>query len=453
MGFFKTLLRPFGKKSFAEPPFWTTDQLRFPFWGPSLGGNKEPIENNFCGYVQGAYKSDGIVFAAITARSMVFSEARFQWRTFSNGRPNELFGTPELGLLENPWPNGTTGELLAHMEQDASLAGNFFATVVDDNGNYGKAATGPGRRIVRLRPDWVEILIASPNDDYNSPLAKIVGYIYKPTSGANPGVVVTLTPDQVCHYSPIPDPEARFRGMSWLTPVLREIQADKAATHHKAKFFENGATPNLVIKFEPGTAPDKVKEFAENFKADHEGAHNAYGTLFLAGGADVTVVGKDFQQLDFKATQGTSETRIAAAGRVHPVILGISEGLAGSSLNAGNFSAARRNFVDGTIRPLWRIAAASLQSLVTPPNPGATLWYDDRDVAFLREDATDIANIHQIEAATMRQLVDGGFDPTSVIAYVATGDVKKLVHTGNLSVQLQPPGTTQDTGQVVSNGP
>src|SRR5205823_2138143 len=32
----------------------------------------------------------------------------------------------------------------------------------------------------------------------------------------------------------------RWRGMSWLTPVLREIQADTATTRHKQKFFENG---------------------------------------------------------------------------------------------------------------------------------------------------------------------------------------------------------------------
>jgi hypothetical protein len=31
----------------------------------------------------------------------------------------------------------------------------------------------------------------------------------------------------VAHWSPIPDPLANFRGMSWLTPVLREIDADQ----------------------------------------------------------------------------------------------------------------------------------------------------------------------------------------------------------------------------------
>jgi hypothetical protein len=68
------------------------------------------------------------------------------------------------------------------------------------------------------------------------------------------------------------------------------------------------------------------------------------------------------------------------------------------------------------------------------------LWYDDRDVSFLQEDVLDSAEIRAKDASTMRQLVDGGFDPTSVVDAVTTGDMTLLRHTGNLSVQLQPGG-------------
>jgi hypothetical protein len=40
----------------------------------------------------------------------------------------------------------------------------------------------------------------------------------------------------------------------------------------------------------------------------------------------------------------------------------------------------------------------------------------------------------------MRTLIDGGFDPVSVMKAVTTGDMTKLVHSGNLSVQLIPAG-------------
>src|ERR1044072_9282454 len=99
----------------------------------------------------------------------------------------------------------------------------------------------------------------------------------------------------------------------------------------------------------------------------HKGTDNAYKTLYTGGGADVTVIGADMRQMDFKVTQGAGESRMAAAGGVHPSIVGLSEGLQGSSLNAGNFGAPRRLVADATMRPLWRNEAGSLEVLIPPP--------------------------------------------------------------------------------------
>jgi len=129
-------------------------------------------------------------------------------------------------------------------------------------------------------------------------------------------------------------------------------------------------------------------------------------------------------------------------------VVGLGEGLSGSSLNAGNFQAAARLTANKTMRPLWRMAAASLQTLVTPPTAGASLWYDDRDIAFLHDDATDLAKIRFTDAQTLRQLVDGGYDPDSAVEFVATNDLNRLrgSHSGLLPVQLQPPGSGERPG-------
>ena len=117
----------------------------------------------------------------------------------------------------------------------------------------------------------------------------------------------------------------------------------------------------------------------------------------------------------------------------------MSEGLEGSALNAGNFTAARRIFVDGRIRSLWSKAAAALESILEVP-AGARLWYDDRDIPFLRADAVEEAKNRQTDAVAMRQLVDAGFDPDTVVDAVTSGDMRKLrgSHSGLFSVQLQP---------------
>jgi phage portal protein BeeE len=374
------------------------------------------------------------VFSCLDVRMKLFSEARFKWRQLKDGRPGKLFGGPELGLLERPWPNGTTGDLLARMEQDSSLAGNFYAV-------------GEGDRVIRMRPDWVGIVLGSKYDD--EALAdlhtEIVGYVYYPGGPTSTLDPVPLLPEEVCHYAPIPDPCARYRGMSWLTPVIRELMADSAATTHKLKFFENGATPNLAVKMDPTLKKKDYNEwvdlFEERFGTATGQAHlHAYKTLYLGGGADVTVVGKDMQQIDFKVTQGAGETRIAAAAGTPPVLVGLSEGLQGSSLNEGNYAMARRRLADITMRPLWRNAAGSLETLL-PPRPGAELWYDDRDISALQEDLKDAAEIMQMKAQAMKTLVDAGYTPDSARDAVAADDEGLLEHSGLVSAQLLPPGT------------
>jgi phage portal protein BeeE len=421
-----------GSGTFIQPSHWAADLIgdTSTIGAPSPWGtpNREEVENSFEGYVTGAYKRNGIVFACVQARARAFSEARFQYQSFESGRPGRLFGAPSLALLENPWPNGTTGELLTRMEQDVSLAGNFFATTAGD-----------GTRIRRLRPDWVTIITGSPSDDPFHVEAEVLGYIYDPQNGSRP---VLLTTDKVVHWSPIPDPDAQWRGMSWLTPVLREIEGDTAATKHKLKFFENAAVAPFVITYDAGISNAAFQAFVQHFKDTHQGTDNAYKTLHLGGGADPKTLGADFKQLDFKVTQGAGETRIAAAAGAHPVIVGLSEGMSGSSLNQGNFNAAKRLFADITIRPNWRSASAALSKFTAPPS-GSRLWYDDRDIPFLKEDQQDAAQILSTQATAIRQLLDAGFAPDEAVKAVTSGDLASLAgkHSGLYSVQLQPAGS------------
>jgi phage portal protein BeeE len=381
------------------------------------------ISQSYGGYVQGIYKSNGVVFACMEARRRVFSEARFQYRQLRNGRPGDLFGTSDLQILENPWTDATTGDLLSRMIQDVDLEGNFYAY-------------RDGDQLRRMRPDWVSIAVSDVTDRD----AEVVGYGYHPGGYQSSEPVVAMLPDEVAHWAPIPDPQARFRGMSWLTPIIREIQADGAATDHKLQFFENGATPNMVVSLDPQITYEKFQLWVEAFKEKHEGFENAYKTLYLGGGAEATVVGSNFQQIDFKTTQGTGETRIAAAAGVPAMIVGLSEGLSASTYS--NWSQARRGFGDTTMRPLWRSASGALENIVTVPG-GAELWYDDRDIAFLQEDQADAASIANTKAATISTLLSAGFEAESVVNAVGANDLSFLTHTGLFSVQLQPIATPE----------
>jgi hypothetical protein len=185
--------------------------------------------------------------------------------------------------------------------------------------------------------------------------------------------------------------------------------------------------------------PAQAKEFKELFREDHQGVRKAYDPVFLGGGADVTVVGADLRQLEFSVTQGKGESRLASASGVPAVLAGFSEGMQAATYS--NYGQARRHAADALLHPLWVSAAAALAN-TTPPPSDSRVWYDARNLPFLREDAKDDAEIKAQEASTIRQLVDAGFKPESIIPAVQSGDWDLLEHSDLYSVQLQPPGTT-----------
>jgi hypothetical protein len=238
---------------------------------------------------------------------------------------------------------------------------------------------------------------------------------------------------------PLPDPEVPFRGMSWMTPVIHDMLADKEMVSHKRKFLEAGATPNLAVKLNV----EEVEEFeawVQKFREAREGElGNPYRTLFLSAAADPVPIGTDMTQMDFTKVQAAGEVRIAAAAKVHPAYAGFSEGLHGSSLSQGNLSEINRQFANTLMRPLWRNFANSLETIIDVP-PNSELWYDDRDIPALQQDETDAAKVLQIQAATIVSLITGGFDPESVVEAVQANDLSRLDHTGALSVQLYPGG-------------
>ncbi|MCX5584275.1 phage portal protein [Streptomyces erythrochromogenes] len=399
------------------------------------GQTAEAVPNDFTGYAIRA-ATNGVLSACMDVRKDVFSSARFAWQRLNNGRPSEMFGTTDLQLLEKPWPGGTTQDLLARVIQDADLAGNSYWA-------------REGDELVRMRPDWVQIVL-EPRQVRDGILGyRRIGYLYY-----EGGINVTHEPvpflvDEVAHFAPKPDPLATYRGMSWMTPVIRETTSDGLMSAHKQRFFENAATPNLVVRLDREVSPEAFEKFKAKMDSGHRGAENAYKTLYLGGGADVTVVGSSFSQMDFTKVQGAGETRVAAAAGVPPVIVGLSEGLAAATYS--NYSQARRRFADGTMHPLWGNVAGSFAHLVRPARAGDSgavrLWYDPRDVPFLREDRKDAADIAFRQAQTIRSLVDAGFTPDSTVRAVEAEDYSLLVHTGLFSVQLQPPGTTMPTAE------
>ena len=190
---------------------------------------REKSVTNLVAAAQQAYGSNGVVFACILARMMLLSEATFKFRTLAD---KKLYGTEDLRILEYPWPNGVTGDLIARVAQDADLAGNAYLWKADDD------------LLVRLPPGEVTIVSTPRTAPAGGVYKQVVGYDWDP-GPASPGGPPSpqaqfFTVDEVAHFAPIPDHLAKVRGMSWLTPILAEVGVDSAMTGYKAKYMDYG---------------------------------------------------------------------------------------------------------------------------------------------------------------------------------------------------------------------
>jgi phage portal protein BeeE len=370
-----------------------------------------------------AYKANGVVSACIVARMALFSEARFQWQS---GIDRHLFGTTDLALLEYPWPNATAGELLARMELGASSAGNWY-------GRRAVPADGSDVLLVEMRPDTVTIISEQAADTKGRLFKRPVGYAedLKPL-GIYDRPPQFYTTAEVCHYSPLPDADASFKGMSWLTPVIREVNADQAMTAYKTEHLRSGAQLGIVVKYSQKLSPGTVDALRERIAARYGGPENAGKTLVLDQGADVTVAGSTLEQLQFTAAQAMGEARICSAASVPAEIVGLE----GPRAASGNYELAIRRFADIWARPHWRMACAALQHLLSftnpltgvsgPVQPPFRLWYDVSDIAALREGELARGQTTLVKAQAVGTFVTAGYTRESAVAAANSGDLAQL---------------------------
>jgi len=219
--------------------------------------------------------------------------------------------------------------------------------------------------------------------------------------------------------SPTIDPDANWRGMSWLVSLIREVRGDDAITSYRTTHLDNGAMPGIVVKYTRKLKDETVETLAKRLTAKHSGPENAGKIWVLDEGADATVVGSTLEQLQLEALTHVGERRIcAAAGPGLDVILGFEQ---------GDYQAAVRRLSDLWARPRWRKACAVLQHLVpNVPLVGVKLWFDVSGIAALREGELQRGQTTLVKAQAVQSFVSAGFTRESAIAAADSGDISQL---------------------------
>jgi phage portal protein BeeE len=374
--------------------------------------NREKILPGLAGHAVNANAANAVVFSAILKRLRLFAEATFLLQSVGD---KHTFTDQRLNLLQHPWPDATEGELLARMEQDAILAGNSYTWAPPDEDV-----------LVRWRPDWVTIISEPVPVASGGWYRRKTGYHFEPPRNQQHdfGPPVTVPAEEVAHWAPLPDPQASFRGMSPLTPVIRDVDADDGMTGYKLQYLNNAASPNLMIRYSQKLQPGTIDSLRERITARYAGQSNAFRTLILDQGADATVIGNNFSQMNFDTVQQAGADRVLAALEVPGIMVGLV-GLQGAGKSYGD---VMRQFVDLTMRPEWRSACAALQKLVTglPPS-GIRLWYDTAGIAALEDGEQEKAQESLIRAQALLTMRNAGYTRDSAVLAVTANDVSQLV--------------------------
>ena len=372
--------------------------------------DREPVLPQLAQFAQQAYGSSSPVFAASLVRMALFSEITFQWQAKDD---KHLFGNQALAKLETPFGPGTTTQmLLSRMEQDAFLAGQAYIW------------DAPGQdRLVRLRPDWTTIVSELVQAAGGGWYRRKVGYWTEPpksVTGQGDGQFYPAA--EVVHWAPVPDPCADFRGMSPLTPVVRDIQGDDGMGQYKVRYLQNNATPNMIIRYAQKLQPGTVDSLRERMAARYGGPDSAGKTLILDQGADLTLAGNSLAQMDFSNVQSAGTERILAACMVPAVLVGL-EPLRGAGRG---YQESMQKLANIWARPTWRSACGALEQLLDAP-AGNRLWFDTSDIAALQDGEMERGQTVLVKAQAVLALNQAQkYDPASVITAVDSGDLTQL---------------------------
>jgi phage portal protein BeeE len=378
--------------------------------------DREAILPGLAAFAQSAHASNSPVFSAELVRVMLLAEAVFILQARDD---KHLFGNTSLRILEEPWPDGSSGELIARAELDGGLAGNAYI--------WRPPAPQDGHNLVRLRPDWTTIISELVRHPGGGSYRRKIGFWVQPPAAVAEGEGEFYPAEEVAHWVPVgmEDPAANFRGVSWLAKVRREITGDDGLTAHKIKYLQNAASPNLLIRYQQKLAPATLDRIRERVTARYGGVDNAYKTLILDQGADSTVIGNSLQQMDFSNVEAAGEQRILAASGVPGVLVGL-EPLRGAGRG---YQESLLKFANLWARPMWRSLCKALEKFVDDPSVqagGSRLWFDTADIAALQDGEMERAQAALVRAQAVLAHVQSGAEFDSAVATVNSGDVTQL---------------------------
>lgn len=250
-------------------------------------------------------------------------------RTKTDGTPPDHKVGPQVlyDLLDKPNPHMLYDELMTLLVIDLMLVGNAYWLKWRTNG------TGQPLALYRLAPGYVKIIPGAFGPKK---------YEYQPPGAKDP---IELQPEEVVHFRR-PNPHDAYYGMGVIQGAGRAMDLELAVTDTIASYYENQASPSLIVQSERRVPRDVFKKLAAQLRSKAAGSSRAGELLVLEAGLKAQTLSASAADALFKDLMQMSRDRIYTKWRAAPELFGQSSGTGSNKV-----SDFRREFDNAALRP------------------------------------------------------------------------------------------------------
>ena len=168
-----------------------------------------------------------------------------------------------------------------------------------------------------------------------------------------------------------------------LSAAKYSINQDYKATLYNLAFFENGAFPGAVLKYNQFLSSTDYDLIVERWKENHRGVNKAFELGILEGGADLTTVNIPHKDAEFLLQKKWNRDEILGVFGVPKALLGVYD-----DVNYATFLGAKKQLWRQTLFPKLKLLEATFNSFLLNYY-GIIGLYDVEGIADLQDSFTE----------------------------------------------------------------
>ena len=323
-------------------------------------------------YLENGFASNSLIYSAIMYKAIASSIPAMRAYSGTSDNPEPLAPNHPLAkLVQMPNPSMSWPEYQMGQEISLCVAGDAYTYIDRKDSERGVPAA-----LYPLNPLRVRII---PDRDRR----KRIGYLYVPEGfGERDGV--PILPKDMIHVK-MPNPmdalDGEGYGLSQLAAAARSDDVDNQVTKYLQIFFERGAMPPGILKFNVPLDNAVIGQIKERWREVYGGVDNWTHIGVLDQGAEYQRLSLSFEEMGFETLDERNETRILSTLGVPPILIGSRVGLARSTYS--NYEQARSAFWEDRMLGEMRLFQEAYRYYLTSED-GGFVGYDYSDVPALQ---------------------------------------------------------------------